>query len=135
MYHEIKSFVVRSLIITGLVAITGIVVFSYILYDYYLSIFPVLLGFFCLLNMLVHCMLVITSQKKSLKFETAYMISFFIKFLGYILFTLLYLRNHKENFKVFVAVLFILYIIYTTFEIKSIISYLKRSSNNYNKSK
>ncbi len=135
MYHEIKSFVIRSLIITGLVAITGIVVFGYILNDYYLSVFPVLLGFFCVLNMLVHCMLVITSQKKSLKFETVYVISFFVKFFGYILFTLLYLRNHRENFKVFVAVLFILYIIYTTFEIKSIISYLKRSSNNYNKSK
>jgi hypothetical protein len=134
MYHEIKGFISRSLIITLLVAVTGLLVFRLLLKEYYLSIFPLLLGFFCVLNIVVHSLLVYASEKKSLKFETAYMISFFVKFFGYILFTLLYIKNHRENFKIFIAVLFTLYVIYTSFEIKSIISYLKRSSNNYKKS-
>ena len=118
MYHEIKNFTVRSLILTGLIAITGFLVFKFIFSNYYLSVFPFLLIFFCVLNMIVHYLLVITSQKKSIKFETAYMISFLVKFCGYILFTVLYLRNNKENFKIFVIVLFILYVIYTTYIVK-----------------
>ena len=135
MYHELKSFISRSLILTGLVVITGVLIFSIFLKEYYLSIFPLLLAFFCILNILVHSLFVYSSERKSLKFETAYILAFFIKFFGYILFTLLYLRNHRENFKIFIAVLFILYVIFTSFEIKSIVSYLKRTSNNYKKSK
>lgn len=135
MYRETIRFIYRILLLTALVAIAGILVFSLLLKEYYLSVFPLLLVFFCVLNILVHWLLVYSSEIKKLKFETAHMLSFFIKFIGYIIFTLIYLQNHKENFKIFVAVLFILYIIYTSFEIKSIILYFKRSSTNYKNSK
>ncbi len=135
MYREIKHFIARGLILTGSFAVAGIITFNIFLKEYYLPVFPLLLGFFCALNIIVHSLLVYSSEKKRLKFETAYMLSFFIKFFGYILFTIFYIKNHKENFKIFVAVLFILYIAFTSLEIKSIISYLKRTSNNYKKSK
>jgi hypothetical protein len=135
MYRETIRFIHRILFLTALVAIAGILVFSLLLKEFYLPVFPLLLGFFCVLNILVHWLLVYSSERKKVKFETAHMLSFFIKFFGYIVFALIYLKNNKENFKIFVAVLFILYIIYTSFEIRAIILYLKRSSNNYKNSK
>ncbi len=135
MYHELKNFIVKAIILTGIIALAGIITFSTFLKEYYLSIFPYLLAFFFIIYIIVHLLLVYTSKWKKLKFETAYMVSFFIKFFGILIFVIVFLNNHKNNSIPFILAIFILYIIYTLFELKSIISYLKRTSNLYKKSK
>jgi len=135
MNHELRKFIINSIILTVIIALTGLLVFTTFLARYYLPVFPLLLLFFFFINIIIHSLLVFSSGKTKIKFETAYMLSFFIKFLGYIIFMMIYVKTHKENAMIFVACLFILYIIYTSFEIRSIISFLKRSSNNYKKSK
>jgi hypothetical protein len=135
MNYELRKFIINSIILTGIIALTGLFTFTTFLSRYYLPVFPLLLIFFFLINIIIHSFLVFSSGKKKIKFETAYMLSFFIKFLGYIIFMMIYIKTHKENAMIFVACLFFLYIIYTSFEIKSIISFIKRSSNNYKKSK
>ena len=135
MYYEIRKFIINSVILTGIIALAGFIAFATFLNKYYLSIFPWLLVFFLFTNITVHSLLVSSTGNKKIKFETAFLLSFFIKFFGYIIFMIIYLRNHKENSLVFVVGLFLLYLIYTSFEIKSIISFLKRSSGNYKKSK
>ena len=135
MSYEIRKFVINSVILTGLIALAGFLAFVTFLGKYYLSIFPWLLLFFFIINITVHSLLVSSSGNKKIKFETAFLLSFFIKFFGYIIFMIVYISNHKENSLIFVVCLFFLYIIYTSFEINSIISFLKRSSGNNKKSK
>ena len=135
MHYELRKFIIYSFILTGIIALTGLLAFTTFLSKYYLSVFPWLLLFFFFINIIVHSLLVNSSEKKKIKFETAFLLSFFIKFFGYIIFMIVYVSNHKENSIIFVAGLFFLYIIYTSFEIRSIISFLKRSSANYKKSK
>lgn len=135
MHYELRNYIVRIIILTLIIAVAGIISFSTFLKDYYLSIYPYLLSFFFIIYIIVHVLLVYTSKWKKLKFNTAYLVSFFIKFLGLIIFVIIFLNNHKNNALPFILALFILYIIYTLFELKSIISYLKRSLNNNKKSK
>lgn len=135
MYYEIRKFIINSVILTGIIALAGFIAFATLLTKYYLSIFPWLLIFFLFINITVHSLLVSSSGNKKIKFETAFLLSFFIKFFGYIIFMIIYISNNKENSFIFVAGLFLLYIIYTSFEINSIISFLKRSSGNNKKSK
>ena len=135
MYYEIRKFVINSVILTGVIALAGFLAFTTFLNKYYLSIFPWLLLFFFFINITVHSLLISSSGNKKIKFETAFLLSFFIKFFGYIIFMIVYISNHKENSLIFVIGLFFLYIVYTSFEINSIISFLKRSSGNYKKSK
>ena len=135
MHYELRKFIIYSVILTGIIALTGLLAFTTFLSKYYLPIFPWLLLFFMFINIIVHSLLVNSSEKKKIKFETAFLLSFFIKFFGYIIFLMIYISKHKESALIFVAGLFLLYIIYTLFEIKSIISFLKRSAGNYKKSK
>ncbi len=135
MHHELRKFIINSVILTGIIALTGLLAFTTFLNKYYLPIFPWLLLFFLFMNIIVHSLLVNSSNKKKIKFETAFLLSFFIKFFGYIIFLILYISKHKESSIIFVAGLFFLYIIYTLFEIRSITSFLKRSTDNYKKSK
>ncbi|UCH12996.1 MAG: hypothetical protein JSV22_07730 [Bacteroidales bacterium] len=135
MYYEIRKFIIKSIILTGIIALAGFLAFTTFLDKYYLPIFPWLLLFFLFVNITVHSLLVSSSGNRKIKFETAFLLSFFIKFFGYIIFMIVYISNNKENSLIFVAGLFILYIIYTSFEINSIISFLKSSSGNYKKSK
>ncbi len=134
MHYELRKFIIYSVILTGIVALTGFLAFTTFLGKYYLPIFPWLLLFFLCINIIVHSLLVSSSGKKKIKFETAFLLSFFIKFFGYIIFLMIYISKHKESALIFVAGLFLLYIIYTSFEIRSIISFLKRSADNYKKS-
>jgi hypothetical protein len=134
MHYELRKFIINSIILTGIIALAGFLAFTTFLNKYYLSIFPWLLLFFFFINIIVHTLLVISSKANKIKFETAFLLSFFIKFFGYIIFLMIYIINNKENSIIFVAGLFFLYIIYTSFEIRSIISFLKRSTGNYKKS-
>lgn len=135
MHHELRKFIINIIILTGIIVLTGLLAFKTFLSKYYLPIFPWLLLFFFTINIIVHSLLVNSSRGKRIKFETAFLLSFFIKFFGYIIFMILYVYHNKENSIIFVAGLFLLYIIYTSFEIRSISSFLKRSSGNYKKSK
>jgi len=135
MHYELRKFIIYSVILTGIIALAGLLAFTTFLSKYYLPIFPWLLLFFMFINIIVHSLLVNSSEKKKIKFETAFLLSFFIKFFGYIIFLIIYINKHKESALIFVAGLFLLYIIYTSFEIRSIISFLKRSAGNYKNSK
>jgi hypothetical protein len=135
MNHELRKFIIYSIILTGIIALAGLLAFKTFLASYYLPVFPFLLIFICIINIVVYTILVISTGRIKIKFETAYLISFFIKFLGYIIFMMIYVKTHRENAIIFVAGLFFLYIVYTFFEIKSILSFLKRSTGNYKKSK
>jgi len=121
MHHELRKFIINSVILTGIIALTGLLAFTTFLNKYYLPIFPWLLLFFLFMNIIVHSLLVNSSNKKKIKFETAFLLSFFIKFFGYIIFLILYISKHKESSIIF--------------EIRSITSFLKRSTDNYKKSK
>ncbi len=135
MYYELRRFIINIVILTGIIVLLGLLAFKTFFSKYYLAIFPWLLLYFLFINIIVHLLLVISSGEKRIKFETAFLFSFFIKFFGYILFMMIYVYNHRENSVIFVASLLFLYIIYTSFEIKSIISFLKSSSGKYKKSK
>jgi hypothetical protein len=135
MNHELRKFIINSIILTGIIALAGLLAFETFLARYYLPVFPFLLLFILVINILIHSLLVVSSGRGKIKFETAYLVSFFIKFLGYIIFMMLYTKTHRENAVIFVAGLFFLYLVYTFFEIKSILSFLKRSTGNYKKSK
>ncbi len=135
MNHELRKFIINSIILTGLIALAGLLAFKTFLARYYLPVFPILLLFILVINILIHSLLVVSSHWKKIRFETAYFISFFIKFFGYLIFLMVYIKTHRENAIIFVAGLFFLYIVYTFFEIKSILTFLKRSTGNYKKSK
>ena len=134
MIIEIKKFVIGNLIIATFIALIGLVFFTTFLEEYYHPVFPYLLVFVVSISILVHYILVHSAKKNQLKFYTSYMLTFGIKFFGYLALIIIYFFAIKENLIAFSVAVILLYIIFTFYEVRSLLAFLKRIKNTKQKS-
>jgi hypothetical protein len=121
-----KQFIYKILLITLRLAIAGWMVFTLFLPQYYLPVLPYLLLFFAGTTILIHAFQLHQAKKNMAKFANSNMLISFSKLFLYSLVAILYFILDTENAKVFVVCLMLLYLIFTTFEVISVLKITKR---------
>ncbi|MBN2611810.1 MAG: hypothetical protein JXB00_09675 [Bacteroidales bacterium] len=134
MKNKQSNYYIRVTIITAILAVIAATLFSTVLKEYYIPVFWVLLAFFYLIHLASHAFLVIAEKKNKLKFNTAYLISFSVKFIAYIVLLLVYLIINKGITYPFAISFFVLYLVYTIAEVRSTINNSKSSVKKFEKS-
>lgn len=130
MNKEFIKFIKR---ISLLSVITASVMFllTYIIpYAFITPTLPFLILFFFSGGIVVHYILLKISNKKSAKFIGQYMLVTVLKNLVYIVVLLLYVFLNHYDAVPFIVAFFILYLIYTIFEIISILPYNRTGEHN-----
>ena len=128
MLNEIKSYGIRSLLIAVLTAIFSYFLFSTKLSEYYLPVFPILLGVFFIVYLLTHVILITTHERNKKRFVPAFMITFAIKFFLILGILLIYFFFDRKNIINFTVGLFLLYLIFTIFQVFSLIRYVRKKT-------
>ena len=112
-----KSFIAKLAGLTLIASLVGWLVFSLLLPQYYLPIFPWLMLFFFLFTLIIHAYQLNLSKKDFGKFTRSNMLITFVKLIVYSVLAVLYIALDKENALPFVICLFLLYLIFTFFEV------------------
>lgn len=73
-----------------------------------------------------HLILTRAGTKSAQAFTYAFMVTSMVRLVIYGIFIVLYGYNHHEVAKVFALTFFALYVIYTAFEIRSVLGYMKK---------
>jgi hypothetical protein len=134
MTKESFKYLKNLLLLTTATALVAYLSFSTFLKEVYLPVFWFLLGFFFVIHAISHFVMVFNEKKKKMSFANAYLLSFSMKFLGYIAFLIIYYIRNKENMLFFGISLFVLYLIFTFFEVRVSIAFSKRTANKIEKS-
>jgi len=117
---NMKSFIAKLTVLTLAIALVGWLFFSMFLPEYYLPVFPWLLIFFYAFTLAVHAYQVNLSKKDLGKFTRSNMLITFVKLVVYSAAAIIYIAFDKENAFPFVICLFLLYFVYTFFEVAEI---------------
>ncbi|MFC2097592.1 hypothetical protein ACFLSI_04585, partial [Bacteroidota bacterium] len=80
------KYALQLFIFSLVILITGTLLFSSFLKDYYLSIYPFTFGFFIVLSYITHLYLIIKIKKKPNKFVRYFLATTGLKFFLYIIF-------------------------------------------------
>jgi len=122
---EFKKFLIRELILTALVSFIAIIFFRTFLNDYYLLVFWVIVAVVAILTALFHYSVIQVKEKGATKFSTRFMMISGIKMIIYLVLIVSYVFSNPLKATPFLISFFILYLIYTAFEVILIIRYLK----------
>jgi len=120
-----KTFLIRELILTALVSCIALIVFKTSLKEYYLPIFWGILALVAILSALFHYSVIQVKEKGVTKFSSRFMMVSGVKMIIYLVLIVSYVFSHPENATSFLISFFVLYLIYTVFEVILIVRYLK----------
>lgn len=112
-----KQYLLKIFSLAIFLLITGWVIFTSVLPQYYLPVFPFVLLFFVLFSIAIHAWQTHLSKSPMGKFTRSNMILTFLKLVFYSAFVIVYIANDRENAKVFTIVFMILYLVFTAFEV------------------
>jgi hypothetical protein len=126
--NNYQRFIVKNILLTVVLAISGAIVFGTILKTYYHNIFPVLLILALAINIIIY-RIAITKVKVNQTFIVL-VLSFTIKFFSYLLITILFFLYEKEiSYRIaYIFVLLIIFIGFTSIEIKMLSKFFKSES-------
>ncbi|NOZ47517.1 MAG: hypothetical protein GXO79_12160 [Chlorobi bacterium] len=120
------SYLTKILLFSIIIALLTFIASKTGLDKYYLNIYPYVILFFFLTGILFHTIILKLSKKNISKFSTYYMLSSTLKLLSYIIFMVIYLIFNKEDAISFVLYFFILYALYTAFEVLLVLPEIKK---------
>lgn len=123
--QTLKKFILLELVLTGLIGITAFILFQTIFKNYYIPAFWVLLGVISLLTGFLHYSIIQVAEKDVVKFTSRFMLVSGIKMMIYLVIITSYVFLNTNNAKLFLIFFFILYAIYTAFEVILIVTYFK----------
>ena len=115
-----KKFVVKIVGVSAVLVLTGWLVFSFLLPDYYLTILPFTLLFFLAVTISVHAWQLKMAQKDLAKFTRSNMLLTFLKLIIYSVFAVVYIAVDRNHALVFVICLMILYVVFTFLEVSDL---------------
>jgi len=121
------DFLYKLAILTIIVILIAVLTFKFLFEKYYLGIFPFVLLFFVATTIIVHYRLVRANRYGPGKFTRAFLTYTGVKMLLNLIFILVYVLVDKVNAIPFVVGFLILYIIFTVFEIVTILKHLRKS--------
>ncbi len=112
-----KSFLIKSTILTLIVFLIGVALYLTILKNYFLPVLPIVVLFFYGVTNLVHAYLLKIARKSGSKFTSHYMAASFLKMFLYLAIAIVLVIIDRGNAKFFIANFVLLYLIYTVFEV------------------
>ncbi len=121
----LKKFIYRILLFSIIIMAVAYVLFSTVLNQYYLPVFPFLILFFVVSTIGIHAILLKAGNQRPARFSTFYMGSITSKLFLYMIFLVVYVLVDKANAANFIIVFFILYLFYTIFETISLLKDFK----------
>ena len=116
-----KRFIINIALISILLTLIGWLIFSQFIPQYYLPVFPYLLLFFAVSTVLIYAYQLRLSKKNIAKFTNSNMLISFFKLFLYSAVAVVYIAFDKSNAKAFVVCLMLLYLVFTVFEVTSIL--------------
>jgi hypothetical protein len=116
-----KQFISGIAIISFLLTVIGWLIFSKIIPGYYLPVLPFLLIFFIIISISVHAFQLQQSKSNMAKFARNNMLVTFIKLILYSSVAIIYFAFDSKNAKVFFICFMLLYLIFTVFEVTSLV--------------
>jgi len=119
------KYITRLLIFAAVLSLVVYGLFTTVLEQFYLPIFPYLIAFFVSISVLVHFILLKASNYRIAKFSTFFMGSVTLKLFMYIIFLVVYVLLDKENAVSFLITFFVFYLAFTIFETISLLIDLK----------
>ena len=125
MNNHLKKFIIRGIIISLILSIAGFFLFITILKEYFSFSFPVLLLVIFLINVLFHRYLIRSAGRSNRKFPIKFLSATVIKMGLYLILIILFVVFDRENAIPFLFVFMILYVVFTIFEVISVLDYLK----------
>ena len=121
MSKSLTKFLLRLILLALVVVVIGYVLFTGILEAYYLPVFPFLFLILLLITAMVHVVLLRAIEKMPGKFIRQFMTASGIKVIVYLLIIIVYLLIRRENATSFLLTFLAFYLIFTTFEVLSIL--------------
>jgi len=123
----LKKYLLRLLIFTSIIAVLAFALYSTVLSEFYLPVFPYVLLFFVLVSLASHYVLIKAGQSRITKFSTSFMGITSFKLFLYLIFIVAYLLIDKSNALVFVLTFFALYLLFTAFETSALLKDLNKN--------
>ena len=123
-----KQFIINITIISTALVLIGWLIFSKFIPQYYLPVFPFLLLFFVLSSLMIHAYQIQLAKKDLSKFTRSNMLITFFKLFLYSAFAIIYIAVDTSNAKVFVICFVLLYLIFTVFEVTSLVSITSKNN-------
>ena len=129
---EIQIFKKKALLFCLVLSGISLVLFSTLLKDYYLKIFPVQFAVISLVTLLSHLRLMNSVRMNVMRFNTTFLAIMSIKLFLYIIFILVCLLIDRSRAIDFVITFLILYVFFTIFEVIEISNFLRKNTNSLN---
>lgn len=125
---ELRKFISGELLISAGIVFIAFIGFATNLLkkEYYLSVYWVLLVFFLFFNTVIFSFFIKTIKQKINKLINRYISLSVVKFFVYLLFIFIYLLFDRNHIPAFLVAFFSLYLMFTVYEVKSILSLLKK---------
>ena len=122
-----QKFTTGILIFTVAILVILAALFSTVLKQWYLPVYPWLLGFIFIETVLVHYILTKAAlNKKANTFNNYYMLSTMGKMFVNVIFSGIYIYFNRANAIPFAMVFLVLYFIYTAFEVPAILNQISK---------
>lgn len=116
-----KRFITNLILISVVLVLTGWLIFSQFIPQYYLPVFPFILIFFVVSSAAIYAYQLQLAKKDMAKFTRSNMIITFLKLFLYSAAAIVYIAVDTKNAKIFVIFFVLLYVIFTVFEVLSLL--------------
>jgi hypothetical protein len=127
MNNHLKKFIIKGIIISVALSIAGFFLFITILKEYFSFSFPILLLVIFLINVLFHRYLIRSAGKSNRKFPIKFLSATVIKMGLYLILIILFVVFDRENAIPFLFVFITIYVVFTIFEVISVLDYIKNT--------
>ncbi len=114
------SFTRNLILYTGIIAVLAIIINHYLPFRWRTPALPYLILLFFSINIVIHYVLLKASEKKISGFVNYYLVTTLVKLSLYILVLVVYIYWHRSDALAFGVTFFILYLLYTLFEVYSL---------------
>ena len=120
-YKEIKlsSFFKELTIFTLGISLIAFLVYQFLLTEYYLKVFPIIIIYFYLANTISFLLLKKSRLVNQVKFNTKLSLSTMIRLFGSLLFVSIYVVFNKDTAFGFVLVFGLAYVLFTILEVRT----------------
>ena len=129
MNNKVLKFVLFLILISLFLFFLGMIILQNIIPDFNIINLAGIIALFLIVTLIFHILLVNSSKKRVNKFVQRFLTFTSAKLLLYLIIIVAYIFLNKENAVPFLVIFLILYMIYTFFEIFSILKYIKSNSS------
>ncbi len=125
-----KKYIQNLLVVVLIITVLSWLVFSKIVPQYYLPVYPFIVLFYVVTSVLLFAYQLRLAEKDLGKFTRSIMLITFVKLILYSALAIVYIAIDTENAKIFVVCFMSLYAVFTVFEVFSLLNITANGKKN-----